>query len=105
VSELCHIRLACPVTHRELRPDADAYRCCAKSLVASVLVGLDVRQHALAESISKRAQSTTLTSLHLESITYGPETIGSLLIVISPPMCRDHLRAFQYNRARLLLPR
>ena len=41
-----------------------------KSLIGSALVGLDVRQHARAESISKRAQSTTLTSLRLESGTY-----------------------------------
>ena len=57
-----------PVKHRRLRGHVDAYRCCVKSLIGSALVGFDVRQHARAESISKRAQSTTLTSLRLESM-------------------------------------
>jgi hypothetical protein len=34
-----------------------------KSLIAAALVGFRVRQHARAESISKRAPSTTRTSL------------------------------------------
>jgi hypothetical protein len=34
---------------------ADAHRCCGKSLIGSALVGFCVRQHARAESISKRA--------------------------------------------------
>ena len=37
--------------------------------MGSALVRVGVRQHAAPESISKRAQSTTLTSLRLESIT------------------------------------
>src|SRR5688572_24187169 len=51
------------VKHRRLRAHVDAYRCCVKSLVWSALVGFDVRQHARAESISKRAPSTTRKSL------------------------------------------
>jgi hypothetical protein len=35
-----------------------------KSLIESALVGFGVRQHARRESISKRAPSTTRTSLH-----------------------------------------
>jgi hypothetical protein len=35
------------------------------------LVGFGVRQHARAESISKRAPSTTRTSLRLESTAYS----------------------------------
>ena len=64
--------------HRDLRGHGDAHRCREKSLFGSALVGFGVRQHARAESISKRAQSTTLTSLRLESIT-----------------CLDHLRPFR----------
>jgi len=59
------------VKHRRLRRHVDAYRCCTKSLIGSALVDFDVRQHARAESISKRAPLTTRPSLHLESITYG----------------------------------
>ena len=43
----------------------DAHRCCSKSLTGGVLVGFGVRQHARAESISKRAPSTTRTSLRV----------------------------------------
>ena len=39
--------------------------------MGSALVRFSVRQHARPESISKRAQSTTLTSLHLESTSCG----------------------------------
>jgi len=56
-----------PVKHGDLRGHADAHRCCGKSLIGSALVGFGVRQHARAESISKRAPSTTRTSLHLDS--------------------------------------
>ena len=83
-----------PVKHRRLRGHVDAYRCCVKSLIGSALVGFDVRQHARAESISKRAPSTTRTSLRLESTTCSHARRANAAIVISPPMCRDHLRAF-----------
>ena len=63
VSELCHMPPETTVKHRRLRGHVDAYRCCVKWLIGSALVGLDVRQHARAESISKRAPSTTRTSL------------------------------------------
>ena len=64
VSELCHIPSETPGEHRDLRGHADAHRCCTKSLIGTALVGFGVRQHARAESISKRAPSTTRTSLH-----------------------------------------
>jgi hypothetical protein len=41
------------------------------SLIGSALVGIDVRQHAQPDSISKRAPSTTRTSLRLESTIYS----------------------------------
>src|SRR3954452_442733 len=44
--------------HRNLRGDADAHRCCVKSLIGSALVASDVRQHARAESISEPAPSS-----------------------------------------------
>ena len=76
VSELCHMPPETTVKHRRLRGHVDAYRCCGKSLIGIALVGFGVRQHARAESISKRAQSTTLTSLRLEStICEQPETV------------------------------
>ena len=58
-----------PGATRHLRGHVDAHRCCAKSLIGTALVGFGIRQHARAESISKRAPSTTRTSLRLESIT------------------------------------
>jgi hypothetical protein len=45
-------------------------------------------------TLSKRAQSTTLTSLRLESTTYDMASGAKSPIVISPRMSRDHLRAF-----------
>jgi len=63
VSELCHIPPETLGQHRHLRGHAHAHRCCGKSLIASALVGFGVRQHARRESISKRAPSTTRTSL------------------------------------------
>jgi len=57
VSELCHIPPETLGKHRDLRGHHGAYRCCVKSLIASALVGFDVRQHARRESISKRAPS------------------------------------------------
>src|SRR5262245_41834919 len=57
------------------RGDVDAYRCCVKSLIGRALVGLDVRQHARRESISKRAPSTTRTSLHM--LAGAPPTLAT----------------------------
>ena len=69
VSELCHIPPETLGQHRHLRGHAEADRCCGKSLIGSALVRFGVRQHARADSISKRAPSTTRTSLRLESTT------------------------------------
>ena len=69
MSEVCHIPPETRGKHRDLRGHADAHRCCVKSLIGSALVGFGVRQHARPESISKRAPSTTRTSLRLESTT------------------------------------
>jgi hypothetical protein len=63
VSELCHIPRETPGQHRDLRRQTDAHRCRRKSLIASALMGFGVRQHVRRESISKRARSTTPTSL------------------------------------------
>jgi hypothetical protein len=64
VSELCHIPPSNPAEQRHLARYANAHRCCDKLLMGTVLVGFGVRQHARRESISKRARSTTPTSLH-----------------------------------------
>ena len=64
VSELCHIPPETLGQHRHLRGHAEADRCWGKSLIGSALVRLGVRQHARRESISKRAPSTTRTSLY-----------------------------------------
>jgi hypothetical protein len=63
VSELCHIPPETLGQHRHLRGHAEADRCCGQSLIGSALVRFSVGQHARAESISKRAPSTTRTSL------------------------------------------
>ena len=65
VSELCHIPADTLVKHCHLRGHADADYCCGKSMIESALVGLDVRQPARPESISKRAPSTTPTRTSL----------------------------------------
>src|SRR5436190_20504588 len=77
VSELCHIPPETLGKCHHLPGYADTHRCCGKSLMESALVGFDVRQHARRESISKRAPSTTRTSLRfLEStICEQPETV------------------------------
>ena len=67
VSELCQIPRDTPVKHRDLQGHSDAHRCCRKSLMEGALVRVGMRQHARPESISKRAPSTTRTSLRLES--------------------------------------
>jgi hypothetical protein len=63
VSELCQIRPEVLIEHRRLRGPLRCTSCCGKSLMESALVGCDVRQHARPEAISKRAPSTTQTSL------------------------------------------
>ena len=65
----------------------------ALALERERLQNLEASDELLRTSLSKRAQSTTLTALHVESTTYEGETIGLLPIVIGPPMCCDHLRA------------
>ena len=67
MSELCHIPSETPGKHRGLRGHSDAHRCCGKSLIGSALVRFSVRQHARAESISKRASSNVLRSLTVVS--------------------------------------
>jgi hypothetical protein len=62
--------------HRHLRGHAGADRCCGKSLIGSALVRFSVRQHARGESISKRAPSTTRTSLRVFGIS-GLRASGS----------------------------
>jgi hypothetical protein len=70
--------------HHDLRGHGDAHRCCEKSWFESALVGFGVRQHERRESISKRAPSTTRTSLRLESVTYGLASALDPQIVIGP---------------------
>jgi hypothetical protein len=57
-----------PGKHGDLRGHADAHRYCGKSLRGTALVGVDARQHARPASISKRAPSTTRTSLRVFKI-------------------------------------
>jgi hypothetical protein len=63
VSALCQMTPKELGKHRRLRGHSDAHRGRVKSLIESALVGFGVRQHARRESISKRAPSTTRTSL------------------------------------------
>jgi hypothetical protein len=63
VSELCHMPPETTVKYHRLRGHVDAYQCCGKSLTGSELMRVGVCQHARPESISKRAPSTTRTSL------------------------------------------
>ena len=64
VRTVCQMPPETPVKHRDLRGHSDAHRCCVKSLMGTALVRFAVGQHARKESISKRAPSTTRTSLH-----------------------------------------
>jgi hypothetical protein len=70
--------------HGDLRERVDAYRCCVQSFIGNALVGIRVRQHARAESLSKRAPSTTRTSSALESTAYGDILEAIEQFVISP---------------------
>jgi len=45
--------------------------CCGKSLIGTVLVGFGVRQHARAESLSKRAPSSAFARVCDLSASYG----------------------------------
>ena len=65
MSDLCQIPPGTPVKHGDLRGHSDAHHCCGKSLMGTALLRFDVRQHARPQSISKRAPSTTRTSLRL----------------------------------------
>src|SRR5262252_6812346 len=65
-SYLCHMPPETLGQDGDLQGLADAHRCRVKSLIASALVGFGVRQHSRAESISKRARSTTPTSLRFK---------------------------------------
>ena len=69
VSELCQTPRETLVKHRDLQGHSETHRCCVKPLMGSALVRVGVRQHAQPESISKRAPSTTLTSLRVFRIS------------------------------------
>jgi len=85
VSELCHIPPQTPGEHGHLGGHADGHRCCGKSLIESALVGFGVRQHAREASISKRARSTTRTSLRLESTTCSYDSSEKTANCVTPP--------------------
>ena len=67
--------------------------------MGSVLVRFGVRQHARPESISKRAPSTTRTSLRLESTTYERATIRILPDCDKSSDVPMTYGLFQYSRA------
>jgi hypothetical protein len=97
VSKLCHTPPETHGKHQHLRGHAHAHHCCVKSLIGSALVGFRTRQHARRESISKRAPSTTRTSLRafrISSLRARPKTQIVIGIVIHPLRVCDHLRAF-----------
>ena len=89
VSELCHIPPATLGYHRDLRGHAEADRCCAKSLLGNALVRFSVRQHARRESISKRARSTTPTSLRLKPTTCEQSDTAERKTLLQIPMFLD----------------
>ena len=72
VSELCQIPSETPAEQRVLGGHSKTHRCCGKSLRESALVRVGVGQHARPESISKRAPSTTRTSLRASGINSLP---------------------------------
>jgi hypothetical protein len=83
------------VTYRET--PKDMFRV-PKSLKGLQKVCFGVSRGGSNASLSKRAPSTTRTSLRLESITCSDAQVRSGTIVISPLISRDHLRPFQYSR-------
>ena len=91
VSGLCQMRPPGPVKHRDWRGHCEAHRCCGKPLMESALVHFGMRQHARPASISKRAPSTTRTSLRLEStICGGPEQCSA------KPSFKSHCSAMRF---------
>ena len=81
-----------------------AFQACSFIRLRSRLSPARAAARCLAVAAPPRRRTTTRTSLRLESTTYGRATVGILLIVISPPMCRNHLRVFSNIAAPLLLP-
>jgi hypothetical protein len=101
VSELCQIPLETPVKQRDLRGHSDAHRCCGKSLMGSALVRVGVRQHARPESISKRAPSSTRTSLRFR--INGLRAVWDQIIANSPRLpfvSRSHFDSAAYEQAQ-----
>jgi len=72
VSELCQIPPETLGQHGDLQRHVAAHHCGVNSLIGTALVGFGVRQHARRESISKRAPSTTRTSLRSSGINSLP---------------------------------
>src|SRR4029450_5692798 len=104
-----------PGEHRELRGDFNTHRCCGKSLSGSALVRFDVGQHARRESISKRAQSTTPTSLrfrinelravdndYLRDCDTSPNLLRSLAAILLRWIEHDWRRIHLRSRGRRL---
>ena len=98
VSELCQIPHETPVKRCHLRGRSDTYRCGGKSLMKPALMPVGVHQHAPPESISKRAPSTTRTSLHAFRISHlAPFAKGTFANCDrncdTPPSTCNHLRS------------
>ena len=88
MSELCQMAPETLGQHHHLRGHGDAHRCCGKSSIGSALVYLDMRQHARADPISKRAPSALRTS------TPNYHAVGRVA-VRQPPECDAMLQPRQ----------
>ena len=74
MSELCQMHLETPIEHRGLPTHTKGYRCGEKCLMRCDLMRFEVSRYARPESISKRAPSTTRTSLRVFRIKHLRET-------------------------------
>ena len=98
VSELCQMPVETPAEHRGLATHTEGPRCEQKCSRRSALVPFGVRPHARPESISKRAPSTTRTSLRAFRILHlAPFAKWKFANCDrncdTPPSACDHLRS------------
>jgi hypothetical protein len=93
VSELCQIAPETPVEDRDWRGHSDAHGCCGKALMRSALVRVAVRQHARPVSISKRAPSTTRTSLRI----WNQQFASGLKQFIAKPSFKSYCSAMRFE--------
>ena len=106
MSELCQIPHETPDKQHDLRGHSDAQCCCGKVLMERALVSVGVHYCARPESISKRAPSTTRTSLrvcrinHLRALGWTPKSDCAPDCALTPLGVSTHSNGCRGARGR-----